>query len=164
LTIEQIVGWADAFHQQTGKWPSRDSGPIPGTSGETWNAVVNAFERGRRGLPRGLTLHRVLAAQGRDLQVRHKPPLRLEQILAWADAHHQRTAAGPPPMKVRSRTLRARHGTQLTRRSGWAVAGCPRDRRCSACCARTAGDRRKVPDALSRTADGRAERGRRAEG
>jgi hypothetical protein len=63
LTEEQIVTWAVEHHQRTGEWPSRKSGPVPGTD-ETWNAIVLALKRGRRGLPGGDALGRLLTRHG----------------------------------------------------------------------------------------------------
>ena len=54
-------------------------------AGETWAAVYNALTRGHRGLPGNITLAQLLA-EHRDVQPR--PHLTLEQIVAWADAHH----------------------------------------------------------------------------
>src|SRR5688572_22086291 len=62
-TIRQILKWADAYHRAHGKWPTVKSGPIPGTNGETWSAVGAAFEQGCRGLRRGNSLPRLLAAK-----------------------------------------------------------------------------------------------------
>ena len=47
LTIEQILGWADQFHQRHGRWPATKSGPIPGRRDETWQSVDNAPRRAR---------------------------------------------------------------------------------------------------------------------
>ncbi|AMV24013.1 hypothetical protein VT84_06430 [Gemmata sp. SH-PL17] len=60
LTLTRIRGWARDHHARTGAWPTRGSGAIPGTAGETWHAVAKALERGRRGLPAGLTLARTI--------------------------------------------------------------------------------------------------------
>jgi len=35
LTIEQIVGWLEADHQETGKWPTLKSGPVRAAPGES---------------------------------------------------------------------------------------------------------------------------------
>ncbi len=60
LTLENIRGWVRAHHGLTGRWPTALSGPIPGVPGETWGAVANALQKGRRGLPGGTTLARVV--------------------------------------------------------------------------------------------------------
>src|SRR5262245_25552309 len=59
LTVEQILAWADAFHERRGAWPRTTSGPIPG-AGLTWGGVHHALRCGRRGLPGGDTLPRLL--------------------------------------------------------------------------------------------------------
>src|SRR5205823_5580095 len=91
LTHEQILAWADAFHQRTGHWPRSDSGPIPGTLDERWSAVDNALAIGLRGLPPGSSLARLLAEHRGVRNIRDLPPLTCEQILAWADEHFHRT-------------------------------------------------------------------------
>jgi len=61
LTLKQILKWADAHQRRTGRWPSRKSGPIPDAPGETWTGVQEALDKGRRGLPGGSSLSRLLA-------------------------------------------------------------------------------------------------------
>lgn len=55
LTLEKIQGWVRQHHSLTGKWPTALSGPIAGVADETWGAVANALQKGRRGLPLGET-------------------------------------------------------------------------------------------------------------
>ena len=93
LTVTQILGWADAYHAHTGKWPHSNSGPVPEAPGETWASINAALARGARGLPAGLSLARLLR-QERG-QRKGRPPLRAEQILAWAEAHRRRTGRWP---------------------------------------------------------------------
>jgi hypothetical protein len=95
LTEEQILAWADAHHQRLGTWPTARSGPVVAAPGETWGAIDVALNGGGRGLPGGFSLPRLLA---RDRGARNHldlPALTEEQILAWADAHHQRTGQWP---------------------------------------------------------------------
>jgi len=61
LNKEQILLWADAYHETHGKWPNGDSGPIEGTQGETWNRVTSALAKGIRGLLEVTTLGELLA-------------------------------------------------------------------------------------------------------
>jgi hypothetical protein len=87
LTVGRILAWADAYHETTGQWPTRHSGPIRGVYGESWSGLDDDLRVGRRGLPGGSTLARLLAEQ-RGLRNAHTiPRLTVEQILAWADAH-----------------------------------------------------------------------------
>jgi len=95
LGISQILAWADAHYRRTVDWPSTKSGPIPGTSGETWLIVDEALRTGRRGLAGGTTLAQLLADQRGVRNLATVPPLSRRQILAWADAHHTRTGSWP---------------------------------------------------------------------
>jgi hypothetical protein len=100
LTIRGILRWADAHHARIGGWPNRLSGPIPESPEETWLRVDLALHHGRRGLPGGSSLARLLARHNRRPRRRardrrERPHLSEEQILAWADAHHARTGRWP---------------------------------------------------------------------
>ena len=95
LTAEQILGWADAHHSKTGRWPTVALGRIDGASGETWSAVNAALEAGDRGLPRGGSLAELLAARRGVRNHMALPPFTIGQILAWADAHRARTGEWP---------------------------------------------------------------------
>jgi hypothetical protein len=65
LSLRQIRAWAKAHRQRTGQWPTMTSGPIPEAPGETWSAVPVALTLGRRGLPAGSSLARLLGVDGR---------------------------------------------------------------------------------------------------
>jgi len=60
LKEQQILTWARAYRKATGRWPSRESGPIAPSPGGTWNAVDQALRTGARGLPGGSSLARLL--------------------------------------------------------------------------------------------------------
>jgi hypothetical protein len=95
LSREQILAWADAWHERSGQWPTTLSGQIPDGDGLTWRALDKLLRKGRRGLEGGSSLSRLLAAQ-RGL--RHPlllPPLTRKMILTWADAYHERTGKWP---------------------------------------------------------------------
>jgi hypothetical protein len=95
LTAEQILAWADAHRQRCGTWPLRRSGAITEAPGETWGAVNDALRSGRRGLPGGSSLPRLLEAERGVRNAAARPPLTNAQILAWTDAHHARTGRWP---------------------------------------------------------------------
>ena len=94
-TIPLILAWADAFHARTGKWPGRNSGPIPEMPGETWSFVHTALSNGFRGLPAGSSLTRLLMEKRGTRSAAHAPPITIPQILSWADAFHDRTGKWP---------------------------------------------------------------------
>jgi len=95
LSIAQILTWADAHHQRTGKWPKRDSGPIRGTLDEKWSTIDSALKTGARRLRGGSTLAQLLAKQRGVRNAQDLPPLSEDKILAWADAQHRRTGTWP---------------------------------------------------------------------
>ncbi len=95
FTIDQILGWADAHYARTEKWPLDTSGSIPEAPGETWLAVHQALCQGRRGLPSGSTLARLLEEYRGVRNHLHAPRLKPRQVLAWADAHYKRTGRWP---------------------------------------------------------------------
>src|SRR5262245_61677913 len=65
LTTEQILAWADAHHARTGEWPRQRSGPVPEAPGLSWAGIDQALRYGRRGLPGGDSLARLLARRFR---------------------------------------------------------------------------------------------------
>jgi hypothetical protein len=73
LTVAQVLRWADAHKRRAGTWPAVRSGPVEGQPGLTWRAVAAALSRGRRGLPGGDTLARLLHRE-RGAPLRRAPP------------------------------------------------------------------------------------------
>jgi hypothetical protein len=89
LSVPDILAWADAHHAATGSWPSRTSGPIAGVAGEDWARIDSALCSGTRGLRRGKSLKRLLIEErGAEVASRTRK-LSVEQILRWADHHHE---------------------------------------------------------------------------
>lgn len=88
LTISEILAWASAHREATGKWPTRASGTILAAKFETWACVDAALRSGRRGLPNGSSLTQLLAEHRGARNIKCLPPLSEGQILAWADEHH----------------------------------------------------------------------------
>ncbi len=91
LTVEQILAWADAHREATGRWPTSLSGPVAEGSEETWATVNQALSGGYRGLPGGSSLARLLA-EHRPVRPRR---LSLEEIRSWADVHREATGRWP---------------------------------------------------------------------
>jgi hypothetical protein len=95
LTQKQILDWADGYHRGTGRWPTSESGAIPGAGGETWKSVDHALRLGSRGLPGDASLARLLAVKRAVRNIQQLPHLTEKQILAWADAHFGRWGDWP---------------------------------------------------------------------
>jgi superfamily II DNA or RNA helicase len=95
LTNAQILKWADAHHKQTHKWPNRATGDIIDAHGEKWANIDASLTAGRRSLPGDSSLAKLLAENRGVQNAANLPRLTTEQILQWADAHHQRTGKWP---------------------------------------------------------------------
>src|SRR5437870_3190901 len=73
IKIADILSWADNHKAQKGQWPSAKSGTVvAGPDGLTWRIINNALRFGRRGLPGGSSLARLLTEERgvRDLVLR----------------------------------------------------------------------------------------------
>ena len=60
LNIEQILVWADAHQAATNTWPNQYSEQVTGTD-DTWGGINAALYRGKRGLPAGSSLAKLLS-------------------------------------------------------------------------------------------------------
>jgi superfamily II DNA or RNA helicase len=94
LKEDQILAWADKYHERTGKWPNRNSGGIAGTT-ESWSAIDSALMVGNRGLLSGSSLARLLAKKRGVIHNLNKSNLSIELILSWADAFKQKFGSWP---------------------------------------------------------------------
>lgn len=95
LTQKLILAWADAYFERHGCWPTRLSGPIQESPGDTWYAIDAAFHAGNRGLVGYKSLAHFLAVK-RGYRYRFGlPDLTIEQILEWARAHFERNGRWP---------------------------------------------------------------------
>ena len=95
LSEIRVLDWADAFFATHGDWPRWDSGPIPGSSGETWYSVSAAFVLGQRGIRPARSLASFFAHHERvrcNLEGRR---LTVGQIMAWAKTWPSEPADGP---------------------------------------------------------------------
>jgi hypothetical protein len=95
LSVERILDWADAHQAATGRWPTKTSGAITGVPGESWRTVADALVDGRRGLPGGKTLSRLLLQHRGGLGLNRLPDLTVRQILSWADAFYDTHGCWP---------------------------------------------------------------------
>jgi hypothetical protein len=95
LTIKQILIWADAHYRTQGVWPTATGGRVLHAPGETWTGIDAALSIGRRGLPGGDSLPRLLARHRGVRNLKALPTLQVKEILRWADAHYRRTGQRP---------------------------------------------------------------------
>ncbi|MFO0845323.1 MAG: hypothetical protein U0797_23555 [Gemmataceae bacterium] len=95
LTEDEIAAWAEEHHARTGDWPTQHSGPVEGRPGEDWQNIDSALSAGRRGLPGGDSLPRLLERRFGARSMAAVPALTLERIAAWADDHRARTGKWP---------------------------------------------------------------------
>jgi len=94
LTVAQVLKWADDFKRRRGRWPHTDSGRIRPLD-ETWQAINMALACGRRGLPGGSSLAKLLAAHRGKRNPRDLPSLSERQIVQWARTHLARNGKVP---------------------------------------------------------------------
>ena len=96
LTEAQILAWAEAHRRRWGKRPTGHDRTVEEEASETWSAIDQALKNGYRGLPGGISLFTFLNRHwGEQIPDDKPPPLTIEQILAWAEAHHKRTGKWP---------------------------------------------------------------------
>ena len=95
LTVRQVMLWADAYHERSGKWPIVRSGRIPGSGGETWRTVDSALRVGARWQTVGTTLAELLGRHRNEQHPKKLPRLTIKQVLNWANEHYQRTGRWP---------------------------------------------------------------------
>lgn len=99
LTSEGILAWAEAHHARTGQWPKTGDGPVAEAPGEVWRTLDACLALGRRGLPGGSSLARLLRQRRGVPYHLTRPKLSQAKITLWAAAHHRRTGEWP---RVRS--------------------------------------------------------------
>jgi hypothetical protein len=68
---------------------------VAAAPGEDWRRIDRALLKGHRGLAVGSTLVSLLIEQRGAQGLSKRPRLTVEQIVAWADAHHRRTRRWP---------------------------------------------------------------------
>jgi hypothetical protein len=105
LSTEQILAWAQAHFRRVSRWPTSLSGPIPGSGGDNWKGIDYALRLGRRGLPGGSSVAKLLAAQGCKVNQHRQPKLTYTRILQWADVHREETEQWPNSHSGRVRRI-----------------------------------------------------------
>src|SRR5262249_14456910 len=87
--------WADAHLAATGAWPTLASGPVRDVPRENWANLDTLLRVGQRGLPGGSSIARLREEYRQVRKLNRREPLAVEQVLAWADAHHTATGDWP---------------------------------------------------------------------
>jgi hypothetical protein len=96
LHIAEILAWADAHHERTGKWPNANSGQIhDATRAETWGAMEAALRDGHRGLRPGGSLARLLEKHRGVRNIQNLPKLTRAKVVRWARQHRKSTGRWP---------------------------------------------------------------------
>ncbi|WP_280524241.1 DEAD/DEAH box helicase [Legionella cincinnatiensis] len=96
LTIEEIISWIQAYHNETGNWPTDKSGVIAYAPYKiTWCAVNIALKDGLRGLAGGSTLPKLLNEIFGVRNPKDLPDLNLKTIRKCINAHHDREGKCP---------------------------------------------------------------------
>lgn len=96
LHLQDILPWAVCHREQTGRWPSYDTGPIGQVPGRKWSGVNAALMQRRvKGVRAACTLAQLLNKHRGVRNRIHPPLLSVRRILAWADAHFQQTGQWP---------------------------------------------------------------------
>jgi len=101
LPEKQILSWAESHYRVTGRWPHNASGQVRAAPNENWGRIGRALVRGDRGLRGGGSLAELLAKARGVRNPRKLPPLRIPQILLWADRHFKRYREWPTPRSGR---------------------------------------------------------------
>jgi hypothetical protein len=95
LTVPKILTWADAFHEQHGRWPTTESGLLAEAPEQNWRGIDSALRYGYRGLPSGSSLAQLLAQRRGVRNLKARPRLTYRQILIWADLYRRSTGQWP---------------------------------------------------------------------
>ncbi len=91
LTTDQILNWADGFHERTGDWPTIHSGNVDECPEEKWQNLDAALKAGSRGLLGGSSLAKLLVEYRGIRKTGCLSKLSDSQILQWADVHYGQT-------------------------------------------------------------------------
>ena len=89
LSEKTILEWADQYLAINGKYPTKNSGEIPNSNGETWGGVNAALRKGIRGIQRKITLSALLHETKRKRNRFQAENLSEKQILQWIDDYYK---------------------------------------------------------------------------
>ena len=95
LTEKMIIQYAEKHYERSGVWPTRNSGPVPGTKGDTWRKIDTAMRNGHRSLTKGNSLARLLMREKGVRNCSDLPRLTLKMIREHAKKHWEITGQLP---------------------------------------------------------------------
>ena len=95
LTIEQILEWIKSYRDENNCFPSKGSGAIKKTNGETWSGINAALRSGSRGLKKGSSLAHLKKQFFGVISHLERRSLSIVEILDWACEHKKRTGVWP---------------------------------------------------------------------
>jgi len=127
LDEDLILSWADEHFRRTGRWPGSRSVVVQAVPTERWSSVCCALSLGRRGLPDGSSLSRILPQCGGRNATRGR--LGVATVAEWLRRHAERHVPFPSVRCHRGRSRRdlgdrgGRPGQGLPRTAGRLVAG-----------------------------------------
>lgn len=95
LSIDMIKRWISEWYSRNGEYPTCNSGEIPGSGGEKWKHVSVYLNSGRRGLPGGSSIGRLVAEHFGERNSTNTPPLSVEVIKKWVSEWHETKGKWP---------------------------------------------------------------------
>jgi hypothetical protein len=95
LSDTLVLKWADTYHREHDRWPSLNSGQIEEAPELSWKRVNFALRLGLYGLRGDRSLAQLLREERGESASYVRMPLKVEQILRWADLYHRRTGRWP---------------------------------------------------------------------
>ena len=95
LTIHQIIEWAKDHFGKTKEWPTYKSGNVLAEPSENWSAIRSNLVAGGRGLPKGLSVEKVLFDELGVVGVRAGKKLTEQRVLTFALMHYEETGSYP---------------------------------------------------------------------
>jgi len=94
-SVQQILAWADAHHQRTGRWPSPKGKRTLAGNGWSWAAIDHIIQRRGCGIDGVRTLVQLLQLRRGARNLKRLERLSQAKILRWADEFYHRTGRWP---------------------------------------------------------------------
>jgi hypothetical protein len=95
LTIYQIIEWAKDHFEKTNEWPTYKSGKVLAEPSEKWSSIRSNLVHGGRGLPKGLSIEKVLFDELGVIGVRSGKQLTEQRVHSLALMHYEKIGSYP---------------------------------------------------------------------